>query len=216
MAEGTSSKRLVMNQSGVRWSQRSAQQRSRGQLSPFVQPLDLSKEVSGSTVVGRSSGDGGHGGDGRAPEAEPCATEEAGAVGPSVELVGLSTMSRGSLVVERSSGSAGGSGTEGGGIGPSGSLPRDPARGKGTMTEEQETAEVPASCREEDVLFRPVATSLSHRSITKYDVAEHLPDEALAKLLEDNPMIGEIVLKVKEDWARAIATSEAAERAERE
>ncbi|KAI8524807.1 hypothetical protein RHMOL_Rhmol13G0178500 [Rhododendron molle] len=60
------------------------------------------------------------------------------------------------------------------------------------------------------------ATSSSHRPITKYNVAEHLPDEALAKLLEDNPIIGEIVLKAKEDRARAIAAIGVAERAERE
>ncbi|KAI8550816.1 hypothetical protein RHMOL_Rhmol06G0136800 [Rhododendron molle] len=60
------------------------------------------------------------------------------------------------------------------------------------------------------------ATSLSHRPITKYDVAEHLPDEALAKLLEDNPIIDEIVFKAQEDRARAIAELKAAERAERE
>ncbi|KAI8535784.1 hypothetical protein RHMOL_Rhmol10G0200900 [Rhododendron molle] len=45
---------------------------------------------------------------------------------------------------------------------------------------------------------------------------EHLPDEKLAKLLEDNPMIGEMVLKAKEERARAIVVAEAAERAERE
>ncbi|KAI8559815.1 hypothetical protein RHMOL_Rhmol04G0204100 [Rhododendron molle] len=60
------------------------------------------------------------------------------------------------------------------------------------------------------------ATSSSHVSVTKYDIAEHLPDEMLAKLLEDNPTIGEMVLKAKEDRARAIEASEAAERAERE
>ncbi|KAI8538461.1 hypothetical protein RHMOL_Rhmol09G0105800 [Rhododendron molle] len=70
--------------------------------------------------------------------------------------------------------------------------------------------------REEDVLFPLVVTLLSHRPITKYDVAEHLPDEALAKLLEDYPAIGELVLKAKEDRARAIEALEAAERAERE
>ncbi|KAI8572797.1 hypothetical protein RHMOL_Rhmol01G0228400 [Rhododendron molle] len=43
-----------------------------------------------------------------------------------------------------------------------------------------------------------------------------MPDEILAKLLEDNPIIGELVLKAKEDWARAIEASELAERAERE
>ncbi|KAI8547622.1 hypothetical protein RHMOL_Rhmol07G0209700 [Rhododendron molle] len=48
------------------------------------------------------------------------------------------------------------------------------------------------------------------------DVAEHAPDEILAKLLEDHPIIGEYVLKAKEDRARAIEASEAAVRAERE
>ncbi|KAI8572308.1 hypothetical protein RHMOL_Rhmol01G0187500 [Rhododendron molle] len=38
----------------------------------------------------------------------------------------------------------------------------------------------------------------------------------LAKLLDDNTVIGELVLKAKEDRARAIEASEAAERAERE
>ncbi|KAI8542935.1 hypothetical protein RHMOL_Rhmol08G0178500 [Rhododendron molle] len=52
--------------------------------------------------------------------------------------------------------------------------------------------------------------------ITKYDIAEHLPDEALAKLLEDNLIIGKIVLRAKEERARAIAASEAAKRAKRE
>ncbi|KAI8550484.1 hypothetical protein RHMOL_Rhmol06G0110400 [Rhododendron molle] len=78
------------------------------------------------------------------------------------------------------------------------------------------TTEIPVEYREGDVLFRPAATSSSHVPITKYDVAEHLPDKALAKLLEDNPMIGEMVLKAKEERAQAIAALEAAERAERE
>ncbi|KAI8559726.1 hypothetical protein RHMOL_Rhmol04G0196500 [Rhododendron molle] len=43
-----------------------------------------------------------------------------------------------------------------------------------------------------------------------------MSDEALAKLLEDNPAIGELVLKAKKERARAIAASEAAERVERE
>jgi hypothetical protein len=99
--------------------------------------------------------------------------------------------------------------------GPSVSPPRDPARGKG-IARAEETPEVPVIIREEDILFRPAATSSSHIPITTHDVAEHLPDEMLAKLLEDNPLIGEIVLKAKEDRARAIEASEAAERAERE
>ncbi|KAI8542705.1 hypothetical protein RHMOL_Rhmol08G0159700 [Rhododendron molle] len=68
-------------------------------------------------------------------------------------------------------------------------------------------------------MFRPAttaATSSSHKPITQYDVTKHLPDEALAKLLEDNPTIGEMVLKAKEERARAIEASEAADRAERE
>ncbi|KAI8572178.1 hypothetical protein RHMOL_Rhmol01G0178100 [Rhododendron molle] len=60
------------------------------------------------------------------------------------------------------------------------------------------------------------ATSSRHVPITLDDVAEHSTDEILAKLLEDNPVIGEYVLKAKEDRARAIEASEAAARAERE
>ncbi|KAI8571948.1 hypothetical protein RHMOL_Rhmol01G0160500 [Rhododendron molle] len=43
-----------------------------------------------------------------------------------------------------------------------------------------------------------------------------MPDDRLARLLEENPEIGEIVLKAKEERARAIAAWEAAEKAERE
>ncbi|KAI8550789.1 hypothetical protein RHMOL_Rhmol06G0134500 [Rhododendron molle] len=184
-------------------------------VEPVVQPLDPSMEVAGSVVAGRSSRDADHGSDGRASDVEPHATEEAGAMGPSVEPVGLSTVARGSPVVERSSGSAGGSGAEGDDLGLIESPSRDPTRGKGAAMEE-ECTEVPVSYREEDVLFRPVATSSSHWPITKYNIAEHLPDEALAKLLEDSPAIGELVLKAKEERARAIASSKAAKRAERE
>ncbi|KAI8555255.1 hypothetical protein RHMOL_Rhmol05G0160500 [Rhododendron molle] len=98
-------------------------------------------------------------------------------------------------------------------------ITKDSARGKGIVAEEEETTEVPVEYREEDVAFRPaatVATSSSHVPITKYDIAEHLPDEMLARLLEENPLIGEMVLRAKEERARAIAPSEAAERAERE
>ncbi|KAI8529968.1 hypothetical protein RHMOL_Rhmol11G0017300 [Rhododendron molle] len=97
-----------------------------------------------------------------------------------------------------------------------GSPPRDPARGKRAVVAEEETIEI--SYQEEYVLFWPVtmaATSSSHKPITKYDVAEHLPDEALAKLLEDDPIIGEIVRKAKEYRAWAIVATEAAERAKR-
>ncbi|KAI8538536.1 hypothetical protein RHMOL_Rhmol09G0111200 [Rhododendron molle] len=113
----------------------------------------------------------------------------------------------------------GNSGAAGEVPGPNGSPPRDPARGKGVVAEEEEATEVPVEYREEDIAFRPAAsavTSSSHVPVTKYDIDEHLPDDLLARLLEENPEIGEIVLKAKEERARAIAASEAAERAERE
>ncbi|KAI8535521.1 hypothetical protein RHMOL_Rhmol10G0180400 [Rhododendron molle] len=150
-------------------------------------------------------------------EAEPRATEEARALEPSVEPVGSGTTAEGTPVVGGSSGDAGGSGAMGDDLGPIGSPPRDPTRGKGAVVAEEETTEIPY--REEDVLFRPAtttATSSSHRPITKYDVVEHLPNKALAKLLEDNPIISEIVLKAKKDRARALAAAEAAEKVERE
>ncbi|KAI8572763.1 hypothetical protein RHMOL_Rhmol01G0225500 [Rhododendron molle] len=153
------------------------------------------------------------GSDDRAPEAEPRVTGETGAVRSSIELVDTSTVAEDSPVVDGSSVGAGGSGAAGDDLGLIESPPRDPARGKGAVIEGEETTEVPY--REEDVLFRPAATLSSHRQITKYGVAEHLPNEALAKVLEDNPMIGEIVLKAKEERARAIAASEAVARAKR-
>ncbi|KAI8535815.1 hypothetical protein RHMOL_Rhmol10G0203600 [Rhododendron molle] len=116
------------------------------------------------------------------------------------------------------SGGNGGEGQQHEGIMAEGTPPRDSARGKGIVAEEEETTDVPVEYREEDVAFQPAvtaATSSSHVPITKYDIAEHLRDEMLAKLLEDNPMIGEMVLKAKEERARAIAAAEAAERAER-
>ncbi|KAI8559872.1 hypothetical protein RHMOL_Rhmol04G0209200 [Rhododendron molle] len=126
----------------------------------------------------------------RAIEREPHGMEEAGAMGSIAEPVGSGTMAEGPPVIGGSSGDIGGSGTVGDDLGPIGSPPRDPMRGKWAIVEGEETAEVPVTYREDDVLFRPAvmaATSSSHVPITKYDVTEHLPDEALAKLLEDNP-----------------------------
>ncbi|KAI8555121.1 hypothetical protein RHMOL_Rhmol05G0149500 [Rhododendron molle] len=106
------------------------------------------------------------------------------------------------------------------------SLPRDPAKGKGVATieekqveEEQTTEAATVEIRGEHIAFRPpatAATSSCHVPITLDDIAEHAPDELLAKLLEDHPIIEEYVLKAKEDRARAIEASEAATRAERE
>ncbi|KAI8559769.1 hypothetical protein RHMOL_Rhmol04G0199800 [Rhododendron molle] len=87
------------------------------------------------------------------------------------------------------------------------------------IEEVQTTEAAPVEIREEDIAFRPpagAATSSRHVPITYADIAEHAPDELLAKLLEDHPVIGEYVLKAKEDQARAIEEAEAVARAERE
>ncbi|KAI8572020.1 hypothetical protein RHMOL_Rhmol01G0166500 [Rhododendron molle] len=123
-------------------------------------------------------------------------------------------------MVGSSSGDSGSSGAVGDVLGPNGSPPRDSARGKGAViAEEEEPTKVPIEYREQDIAFRPAAsaaTSSSHVPITKQDIAEHLPDDRLARLLEENPEIGEIVLKAKEERAQAIAAWEAAEKAKRE
>ncbi|KAI8547467.1 hypothetical protein RHMOL_Rhmol07G0198100 [Rhododendron molle] len=102
---------------------------------------------------------------------------------------------------------------------------RDPTKGKGVAVEEEQVEEkqtteaTTVEIREENITFRPpvtAATSSRHVPITLDDVAEHTPDEILAKLLEDHPIIGEYILKAKEDRARAIEGSEAAAWAERE
>jgi hypothetical protein len=184
---------------------------------PRTDPIEPSQMEEDPTAVGSSSGKTGEseqgGGDDtnpRAIEEEPRATVLGSPVGPAVAAEGPQPVEEGAVA----SGSGGGDGPiereE-----PSALPPRDPVRGKGIVGAE-ETTEVPVAIREADILFRPAATSSSHIPITTHDVAEHLPDEMLAKLLEDNPLIGEIVLKAKEDRARAIEASEAAERAERE
>ncbi|KAI8538441.1 hypothetical protein RHMOL_Rhmol09G0103800 [Rhododendron molle] len=133
-------------------------------------------------------------------------------------------------MVERGSGGVGGSGAVGDDTEPSQTPPRDSAKGKGAVTEEEHAEEVrieevqtteaaPVEIREEDIAFRPpagAATSSHHVPITYADIAEHAPDELLAKLLEDHPVIGEYVLKAKEDRARAIEEAEAIARAKRE
>ncbi|KAI8560174.1 hypothetical protein RHMOL_Rhmol04G0235600 [Rhododendron molle] len=133
-------------------------------------------------------------------------------------------------MVERGSGGVGGSGAVGDDTELSQTPPRDSAKGKGAITEEEYAEEVrieevqtteaaPVEIREEDIAFRPpagAATSSRHVPITYADIAEHAPDELLAKLLEDHPVIGEYILKAKEDRARAIEEAEAVARAERE
>ncbi|KAI8572229.1 hypothetical protein RHMOL_Rhmol01G0181800 [Rhododendron molle] len=77
----------------------------------------------------------------------------------------------------------------------------------------------PVEIREEDIAFRPpagAATSSRHVPVTYDDIAEHTPDEILARVLEQHPEIGEYILKAKEDRAKAVEAAEAAARAERE
>ncbi|KAI8529860.1 hypothetical protein RHMOL_Rhmol11G0006900 [Rhododendron molle] len=164
----------------------------------------------------------------RPSEAEPRATEQTGVVGSSSEPVVSGMMAEGLSVVRGTSAGISGSGAVGDDIGPSQTPPRDSAKGKGVVVEEerieeehvdekQTTEAAPVEIREEDIAFRPpvtAATSSHHVPITYADIAEHAPDELLAKLLEDHPIIGEYVFKAKEDRARAIEEAEAAAKAE--
>lgn len=81
------------------------------------------------------------------------ASKETKAVGSVFQPLDPSMAAGGSLVTCGCSGDVGGSGANGGDIGPSGSPLRDSAKGKGVVTEEEETTEVPAEYREEDVMF---------------------------------------------------------------
>ncbi|KAI8529984.1 hypothetical protein RHMOL_Rhmol11G0018500 [Rhododendron molle] len=125
----------------------------------------------------------------RATEGDPHAIVLPEAVGSNFEAGGSSSVADGSPTIGRSSGDIGSSGAAGDDLGSIESPPRDSARGKAAAVEGAETTKVPVTYREEDVLCRPAATSSSQVPITKYDVAEHLPDEMLAKLLEDSPLI---------------------------
>ncbi|KAI8559728.1 hypothetical protein RHMOL_Rhmol04G0196700 [Rhododendron molle] len=147
------------------------------------------------------------GSDRHAPEGHSHVSEETGAVEPIVKLMGSSTVVGDSVAVGGSLKTTGGSGAEGGDVGPSGSPLRDLARGKGIMTDEEETTEV-------SIEIRPEGSS-SHRPITKEDVAEFLSDEGLVRLHKEYPAVRITVLKAKEDRARKIAASKAAARVER-
>ncbi|KAI8559933.1 hypothetical protein RHMOL_Rhmol04G0215000 [Rhododendron molle] len=168
--------------------------------------------------------------DRRASEAEPRATEQARVVGSRVDPVGFVLTVEGSSVIGSSSDVAGSSGVGGDDTGPVESPSRDSAKGKSAVIEEEQVEEVhieevqtteaaPVEIRAEDVAFRPpagAATLSRHVPITYDDIAEHAPDELVARLLVECPDIGEIVLKAKEDRARAIEEAEAAARAETE
>ncbi|KAI8571955.1 hypothetical protein RHMOL_Rhmol01G0161200 [Rhododendron molle] len=133
-------------------------------------------------------------------------------------------------VVEGSSGGISGSGAGEDDTGPSETPPRDSAKGKGVAIEEEHVEEVqieevqttevnPVEIREQNIAFRPpagAATSSRHVPVTYDDIAEHTPDEILARVLEQHPEIGEYILKAKEDRAKTVEAAEAAARAERE
>ncbi|KAI8572319.1 hypothetical protein RHMOL_Rhmol01G0188600 [Rhododendron molle] len=163
----------------------------------------------------------------RALEENPRARVLSGAEGSISEAESSGAVAEGPPIVGGGSGDGGSSGAVGDVPGPNGSPPRDPAKGKSVVIteeerptgEEQTTEAPPIEIREKDIASRPpvtAATSLRHIPITYDDIIEHTPDEMLARLLEDRPDIGEIVLKAKEDRARAIEAAEATERAERE
>ncbi|KAI8530000.1 hypothetical protein RHMOL_Rhmol11G0020100 [Rhododendron molle] len=166
----------------------------------------------------------------RTRESDPRAMDQAGAVEPEIDPMGLTTTPRGPPVVDSSSGEAGGSSAVGDDTEPSRTPPRDSAKGKGAVIEEENMEEIqiereqtteaaPVEIRAEDIAFRPpagAATSSRHVPITYDDIAEHAPDELVARLLAELPDIGEIVSKDKEDRARVIEEAEAAARAERE
>ncbi|KAI8537838.1 hypothetical protein RHMOL_Rhmol09G0055200 [Rhododendron molle] len=162
-----------------------------------------------------------------ATKENPRATVPIGAVGSISEAEGPRVVAEGPPMVGGSSGGSGSGGAAGDEPGSNGSPPRDPMKGKSTVIaeeekpieEEQVTEEPPVEMREQDIAFRPpvtAATSSRHVPITYDDITEHTPDAILARLLEERPDIGELVLKAKEDRARAVEAAETAERAERE
>ncbi|KAI8568396.1 hypothetical protein RHMOL_Rhmol02G0195700 [Rhododendron molle] len=132
------------------------------------------EEVTGTSAVVASGGDGGSGqqqevGDAekdRKTEENPRATVLAGAVGSIVESGGSGTVAEGLSIVGGSSGGGGSSGAVGDVPGPNGSQPRDPVRGKSAViAEEEEPIEVPVvEYREQDVAFRPAASAAHHHA----------------------------------------------------
>ncbi|KAI8538430.1 hypothetical protein RHMOL_Rhmol09G0102700 [Rhododendron molle] len=191
------------------------------------------EEATGVSVVVAGGGDGresqqqevGDEEKDRATEVNPRARVLSWAVWSIPAAKGPGTVVEGPPMVGDNSGGVGTSRALGDVPRPNGSPPGDPVKGKSAViteeeepTEEEHTTEAASiEIREEDIAFRPpvtAATSSRHTPITFDDIAEHTPDKILAKLLEERPDIGEIVLKSKEDRARAIESAEAAERAE--
>ncbi|KAI8538353.1 hypothetical protein RHMOL_Rhmol09G0096400 [Rhododendron molle] len=166
--------------------------------------------VKGAEVTGGGEGiqgreqEGGDQENPRAAEGEPRARVETGVVEPSSDPVDLGMAAEGSPFVGGSSSAISGSGAVGGDTGPSGSSPRDSAKGKGIVVEEKQakkeqiTEAAIVEIREENIAFRlpvTVATSSRHVRISLDDIAEHAPDEIVAKLLEITPSSGSMFLK---------------------
>ncbi|KAI8535810.1 hypothetical protein RHMOL_Rhmol10G0203100 [Rhododendron molle] len=193
-----------------------------GAVEPLSEPEHTGMAVDGSEQAIFSSGSGEGGEDHRATEPEARPTVTIGAVGFSSEALDPNIAVGGFVVTGDNLGDAGSGGAGGDDAEPSQTPLRDSAKGKGAVIEGEQTTEAsesPVEIREEDIAFRPpagAATSSRHVPITYDDIAEHTPDEILARVLESHLEIGEYVLKAKEDRERAIEEAKAAARAERE
>lgn len=117
----------------------------------------------------------------------------------------------GSEITGSGFGGASSSGDGGSGDGPNaGSSPRDLAKGKGVVVEEEHR-----DARAGDAMVHPVAQSSSHRPITREDFAEHVSEEMLIRLLKEHPEVGIVVLSAREERQREVVAAEATARAER-
>ncbi|KAI8571978.1 hypothetical protein RHMOL_Rhmol01G0163000 [Rhododendron molle] len=155
--------------------------------------------------------------DRRASKTEPRATDQASVVGSRVDRVGFVLTVEGSSVIGVSSDVAGSSGVGGDDTEPVESPPRDSVKGKSAVIEEVQVEDVhieevqtieaaPVEIRAEDVAFRPpagAATSSRHVQITYDDIAEHAPDELVARLLAERPDIGEAEAAARAERERA-------------
>ncbi|KAI8559474.1 hypothetical protein RHMOL_Rhmol04G0176700 [Rhododendron molle] len=182
--------------------------------------IDSATTASGGDGIRSHEGEVADGEIPRAVERESRARVETGVAEPSSEPVDPGTAVEDLSVVGGGSGDVGVSGgNQGDDTGPIKSPPRDSAKGKGTVVEEEQASENPMRYPESDIAFRPpatAATSSRHEPITFDDVAEKAPDDVVARLLEEYPVLGEMVLRAKEERAQAIAAWEAAARADRE
>ncbi|KAI8560195.1 hypothetical protein RHMOL_Rhmol04G0236900 [Rhododendron molle] len=136
---------------------------------------------------------------------EPRVLVTSGVVGPSVVPLDLSTAVEGNVIT--GSGFVGASGS-GGGVGPSGSLPRDMTKGNGIAVDTKETMEAPTG----SVKFRPAAGSSRHKPILKGYFVEYMDDATLARLLQDNPVVVAVVVAAREERQKAIALAQEEER----